>query len=116
MDFVRYEATLARPSATGSAESAHLARAAASGRPTAATAILDAQPPEPDALGYLLEWSRELHGRSGIGMHGADPLRYSEISAWATLTGREPAPHEVDALILLDAVRRHPDPLPERDA
>lgn len=33
-------------------------------------------------------------------------LTYTEIQAWANLTGRRPHPHEVDALLRLDLATR----------
>jgi hypothetical protein len=67
-------------------------------------------PPVPPALAYLLEWLDELYGRSGATMDGLAPLSYSTMQAWAALTGRHPLPHEVQALMLLDLVRRNPPP------
>ena len=65
-------------------------------------------PSHSGALAYLKAWSDELYGRSGVGMHGLNPLSYSTIADWARLKGVTPLPHEVDALIALDSVRRHP--------
>ena len=65
-------------------------------------------PPAPDPLAYLLRWSWELYGRSGVGMDGFAPLSFTTIRDWATLTGRAVEPHEVHALLTLDAVRRNP--------
>lgn len=69
-------------------------------------------PDAPDCLAYLLRWSDELYGRSGFTMDGLAPLTYTTIADWARLTGREPEPFEVEALLTLDATRRHP---PEED-
>ena len=38
--------------------------------------------------------------------HAIQALTYTEIQAWATLTDRRPAPHEVDALLALDMAYR----------
>jgi len=65
-------------------------------------------PPAPPALQYLLSWSWELHGRSGVGMDGYAPLTFTTIRDWAVLTEREIEPHEVQALLVMDAVRRNP--------
>lgn len=65
-------------------------------------------PPAPVALQYLLQWAGELIGRSGVGFDGLNPLTYDTVAHWARLTGRDPAPHEVHALFLLDAVKRAP--------
>lgn len=72
-------------------------------------------PPAPVALEYLLRWSWELHGRSGVGMDGYAPLTFTAIRDWAVLTEREIEPHEVQALMVLDAVRRNPPKTPEMD-
>jgi hypothetical protein len=66
-------------------------------------------PQIPEELEYLRDWAYELVGRSGVGMGGAAPLSYTTIRDWALLTHRRPAAWEVDALIRLDAVIRHPD-------
>lgn len=71
-------------------------------------------PPYPEELDYLWRWAQDLHGRSGIGMAGIEPLTYSTIHSWAELTDQWPEPHEVEALILLDAVMRNPERPPER--
>jgi hypothetical protein len=91
----------------------HLAAAAARGNAAARAAL--AGPDCPDALRHVLEWARELHGRSGVGMAGLAPLAYGTIADWARLTGRRPRPHEVEALITLDAVLRHPEAGPDGD-
>jgi len=65
-------------------------------------------PPCPESLTYLLEWSGELLGRSGIGPTGFAPLGYHVIESWARLTGRTVTSDEVRALVVLDAVRLNP--------
>lgn len=42
-------------------------------------------------------------------MDGLAPLSYTTIADWARLTGRRPLPHEVQALLQLDLVMRHPE-------
>ena len=69
----------------------------------------------PECLAYLHGWSLELLGRSGVGMSGYAPLSYAELVSWALLTGRQVTPAEVDALMALDAVLRHPEPPEETD-
>lgn len=73
-----------------------------------AQAMLDG-PPFPWAVDYLYRWLLELFGRSGVGMDGVAPLSYTTIEAWARLTGRTVAPHDVHGLMALDGVLRHPD-------
>ena len=68
-------------------------------------------PAPPPALEYLLRWSVELYGRSGVGMSGLAPLSFTSIRVWATLMQYELEPYEVVALLRLDAVRMHPPKL-----
>ncbi len=42
-------------------------------------------------------------------MAGVAPLSYQEIESWMRLTQIVLAPHEVNALILIDAALRQPD-------
>ena len=42
-------------------------------------------------------------------MSGLAPLGYNTIQSWANLTGNNPAPYEIDALIMLDAAMMTPD-------
>lgn len=65
-------------------------------------------PLAPDPLEYLLRWSWELYGRSGVSMDGLSPLTFTTVRDWAMLMDRTVEPHEVYALLLLDAVRRNP--------
>ena len=48
-------------------------------------------------------WVLELHGRSGVNMAGLNPLSYTTLMDWATLTDVDPDPLEVEALMALDA-------------
>jgi hypothetical protein len=68
-------------------------------------------PEYPEHLLYLVGWMRSLVGRSGVGVSGAAPLSYREVLAWSALTGNSPSPWDVDALMVLDSVYRHPEPL-----
>ena len=53
-------------------------------------------PPIPPVGAYLWEWFSELHkARQG-------PISYSEIQAWAKLSGNSPEPWEVKAIKALD--------------
>lgn len=58
---------------------------------------LDARPPT--GFGYLWTWFTELHNARGDG-----GLPYSEIKAWATLTGRTLSTFEVKTLKRIDMV------------
>jgi len=88
---------------------AHLERAAANGDLWARAELQG--PACPEVVAYLVPWAYELVGRSGMGMNGLAPLRYSEIEAWSRLTGRVLVPMEVEALIRLDRVLRSPPPV-----
>lgn len=68
----------------------------------------------PESLEYLYEWATALCGRSGVGMDGYAPLSYSTVAAWADLMGIAVEPQEVEGLMMLDAVIRHPGE-PEKD-
>jgi hypothetical protein len=62
--------------------------------------------PLPDSVSYLYDWATHMVGRSGVGMSGLAPLSYGTVRDWATLTGNDPKPHEVEALMALDSVMR----------
>jgi hypothetical protein len=85
----------------------HLQRAAERGDRRAAAALEG--PEYPEEFVYLYRWALELLGRSGVGMSGYAPLSYGTIADWVRLTGTEIYPHEVRALLQLDAVLRNPE-------
>lgn len=58
----------------------------------------------PAGTEYLWAWFRELNAARGSSGFGPNPLAYTEIAAWARLTGRAPAVWEVRWLIALDHV------------
>ena len=72
-------------------------------------------PEFPEDLAYLWDWTLELHGRSGVSMAGLNPLTYQTLDAWARLLERDPMPHEVEALILLDSALRPVEDKPEAE-
>ncbi len=91
----------------GVAYRATLEASAARGNQSAIEALT---PPEyPESLEYLLDWSHELIGRSGEGMHGASALSWPSLDAWADRTGRTPTRDECLALMQLDLAFRHPE-------
>lgn len=57
----------------------------------------------PDALSYLYQWFSELSRTRGASMAGIAPITYQDVAAWAGLTDNRPLPHEVDAIMALDA-------------
>jgi hypothetical protein len=104
---LRHEARLAVKEKDGSTRRAHLEHAAKRGVATAMAALTP--PPYPDAVAYLEDWTWQVHGRSGVSMDGLAPLSYGTVADWAALTGRDPTPEEVEALMQLDVVLRFPD-------
>jgi hypothetical protein len=115
MLFAAHVAVLRKPDEKGFAQRAHLLGLVKRGRATAAQIEMLEGPPFPDVLDYLWEWHVELVRTRNVGMNGAEPLTYQAIDAWARLTDRQPLPHEVEALLQLDAVTRHPEAMEARD-
>lgn len=63
------------------------------------------QPKElPECLFYLWQWFCELSNGRQSGGFGPEPLSYSEIKAWAELTGNIPEAWEVETIKELDRV------------
>jgi len=59
-------------------------------------------PEIPAALEHLWGWFCEISAaRSGNG-GGPNPIAFTEIEAWARLTGRRIRPRDVEAIMLLD--------------
>lgn len=108
IEATRHHARLDQPRDDGTTAREHLQAAAARGN-ASAQADLDAHP-YPELLLYLVGWAQELVGRSGVGMSGLAPLSYREVEAWSRLTGHRPSAGEVEALMALDSVLRHPEP------
>jgi hypothetical protein len=76
----------------------------------------------PDEFVYLVEWGKQLFGRSGAGFAGISPVSFTEVEAWSRLLRLEITPLEVEALIRIDAALRRPedfidleDPEPVKD-
>ena len=107
---VAHEARLNQPSNPDDAKSpSHRkvwAALAAQGDVRAEAALQE--PDYPESHEYLRHWSRQLFGRSGLGMEGVSPLKPTEVLAWSQLSGYDVTPMEFDALLTLDAVRRDP--------
>jgi len=59
-------------------------------------------PDIPIELVYLWNWFMEIARTRAYNEVGPQPIGYVDVLAWATLTGREPRPHEVMALLDLD--------------
>jgi hypothetical protein len=115
MVYAAHVAVLQKPDDKGFAQRAHVQGLVRRGQATEAQRRLLEGPPFPDSLDYLWEWFCELARTRTVGMAGVDPLTYPDVDAWARLTDRQPAPEEVEALLDLDAVMRHPERLTKPD-
>jgi hypothetical protein len=62
-----------------------------------------AGPELPEACADVWTWFLELNAARGAGAFGPVPLAYGELDAWARLTGRRLARHEVRWLKTIDA-------------
>lgn len=58
----------------------------------------------PLALDHVWRWYCELGGARTSNGFGLNPISFTEIRAWADLTGADPTPWEVGLLKRLDAV------------
>lgn len=115
---VRHEAEMRRP-VEGSSEStrAQLQKAAERGSRAARAELAGPQLPASrrylratwEEIQYLWTWFWELdRTRTYSGMTGRpEPISFVALDAWARLTRRELLPHEVDALMRLDAAYLH---------
>lgn len=108
--FVAYEARMRAPAdkeGTVSMRRALEATAARPGGASAAKALV--APPFPEAMDYLWEWFLELDRTRTSGFTGPDPLTYPIIESWARLMDRAPSPADVELLLQMDLVMRHPE-------
>ncbi|MFO0271361.1 MAG: hypothetical protein ACK53W_12605 [Gemmatimonadota bacterium] len=55
-------------------------------------------PPIPDCIAHVWEWWVDIASSRGSTGFGPAAITYSEIAAWAALTGADPTPFEVQAL------------------
>jgi hypothetical protein len=98
--YVRHEARLDARQKDGATLRAHLeASARANGRPHH---LLRGRP-FPVSLSYLHTWWLELARVRGASMAGIAPITYLDVDAWSRQTDQSPLPHEVDAIIAIDA-------------
>lgn len=77
-----------------------------------AEVLKDYDGPEcPEEGQYLLDWHWELYAKSGVSDMGqVKPLEYATIEYWTRTKHQHPKPHEIDALFILDSIRRSPPP------
>lgn len=102
-----------RPLKDGKSYREHLEIAAQRGN---ATAIAELEGPEvPEALEYLWRWWQELDSGRRVGAHGFERITWLDVQAWMVTMDRRPEPHEVRALMVLDATVLHPPDGPEKD-
>jgi hypothetical protein len=60
-------------------------------------------PPTPRLLGYLRDYTYEVHGRSGVTMDGVPlPVSHAELNQWANLNGITLTDDEVGWIKMLD--------------
>lgn len=107
--FAAHESRMRQPAGKDAKISVRVALEAAAARGVESAAKALEGPPFPDALGYLWDWWNELDRGRSIGMNGPDPITYPLIESWARLMGREPSPADVDLLLSIDVVMRHPE-------
>lgn len=68
------------------------------------------KPPELDVpllpieAAHLWAWFNELSMRRTWSDRGPNPITWSDVLAWQQLTGKKPAPWEVQAMLSLDAI------------
>lgn len=115
---MRHEAQLNAPASakdpTLGTMRVHLESAAARGSALAIARLEGPEPPE-DLL-YLLEYAEELARGRRYSVNGPEPIGWTDIHAWAQLTGRHPEPDEVHAILLIDAVLLNPGEVTRGDS
>lgn len=55
-----------------------------------------------DQYQYLLDWFFELNAARSMGFNGPNPISYSEIAAWSSMTGAKPSADEIAILRQID--------------
>lgn len=67
-------------------------------------------PDFPETVGYLYDWTLELHGHCGTTADGMfAPIGWVDLDAWARRQGIEPTDDEQRAIMRIDLAMRHPD-------
>jgi hypothetical protein len=107
MVYLAHESRLAKKDKDGVPYRAQLEASAKAGNVLAAKRLVG--PDFPVELDYLMDWSKELVGRSGVGMDGPAPLSWACLTAWSEATGNQVSSAEASALMLLDGAMRHPE-------
>jgi len=101
-----HERALSAPLPDGHSEREHLQAAARNPGPAGAIARERLRGPGlPPEVAYLWDWFLELDSARTSNGFGLNPIGYTELAAWAALTGRSPLPWEVRWLMALDRAR-----------
>jgi hypothetical protein len=58
----------------------------------------------PEGAAHIWESFLDLHTSRGMGVNGPNPLTFSDILAWSTLTGLEITPFELNCITALDSL------------
>jgi hypothetical protein len=111
--FVAHEARMRAPADKEGRVSVRTALTAAAARGVESAIKGLASPPFPEALEYLWDWFMELDRTRTTGFNGPDPITYPIIESWARLMDRHPSPTDVELLLQMDLVMRHPDAFKE---
>lgn len=111
--FVAHESRMRQPVDKGGKMSTRAALESAASRGVASAMKALDGPELPEPMEYLWDWFLELDRTRTAGMNGPDPLTYPILEAWARLMDRHPTPMDVDLLLQMDVVMRHPDILEE---
>lgn len=64
-------------------------------------------PDFPEALEYVWEWFQDLSAHRRSSEFGIESISFTDMDAWARLTGHAPTPQEVSLLIELDRTYRN---------
>lgn len=76
------------------------------------------KPPElievecPDSIHHVWRWFLTLQKRRGTGGMSINPISFQDIAAWASLTGNDPTPFEVECICDLDDLLTAPKETP----
>jgi hypothetical protein len=60
--------------------------------------------PAPESIIHIWYWFQQLSRTRSSNGFGQDPISYNEINAWSQLTGVDPEPIEVQAIMVIDSV------------
>lgn len=107
--FVAHESRMRAPADKEGKTSVRTALEAAAARGVESAIKALRPPPFPEAMDYLWDWFMELDRTRTSGFNGPDPITYPIIESWARLMDRSPSSADVELLLQMDLVMRHPD-------